>query len=206
MLGSGGHIIIDQAEALTAIDVNTGSFTGERDPAQTVLTTNLEAVREIAYQLRLRHIGGLIILDLIDMDRDDHKEMVYRELVKRVKQDKAKVSVRRISEMGLIEMTREQYGPRVMSMLQERCWYCDGTGSILARDAISGKLLRSVLRTLKDDPGDLAVTAHQSIVLKMENEFKKYVKELENKFQVSIKFQPRIDIHIEYYNITRPAP
>jgi len=202
-LGSGGHIVIDQAEALTAIDVNTGSFTGAKDPMQTVLTTNLEAVREIAYQLRLRHIGGLIILDLIDMEKDDHKEAVYGELVKQVRKDKAKVSVRRISDMGLIEMTREHYGPRVIDMLQEKCWYCDGTGNILARDAISGKMLRAMIRTLKANPSDLSVTAHQSMVLRMESDFGKYLKNLENKYHVKINFDPKIDVHIEYFNISQ---
>ncbi|MFH1435941.1 MAG: Rne/Rng family ribonuclease [Pseudomonadota bacterium] len=201
-LGSGGHIVIDHAEALTAIDVNTGSFTENRDASQTVLTTNMEAVRQIAYQLRLRCIGGLIILDLIDMEREDHKEMVYRELVKEVRKDKAKVSVRKISDMGLIEMTREHYGPRVIEMLQERCWYCDGTGNILGRDTISGKMIRSVIRALQEKPKDLLVTAHQSMVLRMENEFSSYVRNLEKDYQVKIIFEARIDVHIEYFKIS----
>ena len=205
MLGSGGHIVIDQAEALTAIDVNTGSFTGDRDPGQTVLTTNLEAVREIAYQLRLRHIGGLIILDLIDMDSEEHKELVYRELVKQIKGDKAKISVRRISDMGLIEMTREHYGPRIMAMLQEKCWYCDGTGHILSRDAICGKILRAIIRALRAEPGDLAVTAHQSLVLRMESEFAGYLRTIEGTHQAKVRFVPKIDVHIEYFNITRAS-
>ncbi len=201
-LGSGGHIVIDHAEALTAIDVNTGSFTENRDPSQTVLTTNMEAVREIAYQLKLRCIGGLIILDLIDMEREDHKEMVYSELVKEVRKDKAKVSVRKISDMGLIEMTREHYGPRVIEMLQERCWYCDGTGNILGRDTISGKMIRSVIRALQEKPKDLLVTAHQSMVLRMENEFSGYMRTIEHDYHVKISFEARIDVHIEYFKIS----
>lgn len=203
MLASGGHIVIDHAEALTAIDVNTGSYIGNGDPVQTALTTNLEAVREIASQLKLRRIGGLIILDLIDMEREDHKELVYKELVKEVRKGKAKVSVRRISDMGLVEMTREHYGASVVEMFQEKCWYCDGTGSIFARDAVCGKMIRAILRAMKSDPGDLSITAHQSIALKMESEFGEYIRDIEGNYQAKIRFDPRIDVHMEYFNISR---
>lgn len=200
-LPSGGFIVIDQAEALTAIDVNTGSFTGGKDAERTILTTNMEAVREVAYQLRLRGIGGLVILDLIDMEKEEHKESVYRELLKSLRHDKAKVSVRKISDMGLIEMTREHYGSGVIRLLHENCWYCDGTGSVMSRDAICARILRNLISNAKTRHADLQVTAHQSIVLKMEKEFSKYLYEIEKLYNLKIFFNPRVDVHIEYFSI-----
>ncbi len=109
-LPSGGYLIIDQAEALTAIDVNTGRYVGKgsKDLEETTLKTNLEAVNEIAYQLRFRNIGGLVILDLIDMDSRSNREKVWRTLEQRLAKDKAKTTINRISELGLIEMTRKR--------------------------------------------------------------------------------------------------
>ncbi|MEM6961823.1 MAG: Rne/Rng family ribonuclease, partial [Myxococcota bacterium] len=108
-LPSGGHLVIDQAEALTAIDVNTGRFTGKgRDVGDTIVQTNLEAVKEIGYQLRFRNIGGLIVLDFIDMEKESHRDKVYKELLQVLKQDKARTTTVRISELGLVEMTRKR--------------------------------------------------------------------------------------------------
>jgi ribonuclease G len=104
-LKSGGHLVIDQSEALTAIDVNTGRFTGKRDLEETIFRTNLEAIKEVVYQLRFRNIGGLIIIDLIDMDSAEHRDKVYRGLQEAIRQDKARTNILKISELGLVEMT-----------------------------------------------------------------------------------------------------
>ena len=107
-LPSGGSLIIDQAEALTAIDVNTGKFTGKRNFEETIVRCNLEAVAEVAYQLRFRNIGGLIIIDFIDMESTQNRDQVYRALLDALRHDKARTSVIRISELGLVEMTRKR--------------------------------------------------------------------------------------------------
>ena len=129
-LPSGGYLIIDQAEALTAIDVNTGRFTGKgRDVEQTIFQTNLEAVKEIAYQLRFRNIGGLIVLDFIDMERAGHRDKVYKALIGELKRDKAKTTAVRISELGLVEMTRKRTRESLGRTLYEPCFFCDGHGA-----------------------------------------------------------------------------
>ncbi|HWZ91138.1 MAG TPA: Rne/Rng family ribonuclease, partial [Polyangiaceae bacterium] len=134
-LPSGGYLIIDQAEALTAIDVNTGRYVGKgsRDLEETALKTNLEAVEEIAYQLRFRNIGGLVILDLIDMDVSHNREKVWRALEALLAKDKAKTTINRISELGLLEMTRKRTRESLNRTMHEMCFYCDGTGQIQSR-------------------------------------------------------------------------
>ncbi|MBW2694548.1 MAG: ribonuclease E/G, partial [Deltaproteobacteria bacterium] len=107
-LKSGGHLVIDQSEALTAIDVNTGRFVGKRDLEDTVLRTNLEAVKEVVHQLRFRNIGGIIIIDLIDMESAENRNKVYGALQEALKQDKARTNILKISELGLVEMTRKR--------------------------------------------------------------------------------------------------
>ena len=147
-LPSGGHLIIDQAEALTAIDVNTGRFVGKgsRDLEETAIKTNLEAVDEIAYQLRFRNIGGLIILDLIDMERHANREKVWRALEQKLAKDKAKTTLNRISDLGLIEMTRKRTRESLGRLLHEPCFYCDGTGQLQSKQTIR----------LRDPPPDPA--------------------------------------------------
>src|SRR5690606_20273265 len=127
-LPSGGSLIVDQAEALTAIDVNTGRYVGKgsKDLEETALKTNLEAVDEIAYQLRFRNIGGLVILDLIDMERAENREKVWRVLEHKLAKDKAKTTINRISDLGLIEMTRKRTRESLGRIMHEPCFYCDG--------------------------------------------------------------------------------
>ncbi len=138
-LPSGGYLIIDEAEALTAIDVNTGRFVGKgsKDMEETILKTNLEAVNEIAYQLRFRNIGGLIILDLIDMEKASNREKVRKTLEELLQKDKAKTTLNRISELGLIEMTRKRTRESLGRLLHEPCFYCDGTGHLQSKETIA---------------------------------------------------------------------
>ena len=138
-LPSGGYLVIDQAEALTAIDVNTGRFVGKgsKDMEETILKTNLEAVHEIAYQLRFRNLGGLIILDLIDMEKMSNREKVRRTLEELLQKDKAKTTLNRISELGLIEMTRKRTRESLGRYLHEPCFYCDGTGQLQSKETVA---------------------------------------------------------------------
>ena len=141
-LKSGGYIIIDQAEALTAIDVNTGRYVGKRNLEDTILKTNLEAIKEIVYQLRLRNIGGIIIIDFIDMEREAHREKVYNDLEESLKADKAKTHVLKISELGLVEMTRKRIRESLGRTLCEPCFYCDGKGYLKSKTTICYEIYR----------------------------------------------------------------
>ena len=146
-LPSGGHLVFDQAEALTAIDVNTGRFTGKgRDVEQTILQTNLEAVREITYQLLFRNIGGLIVLDFIDMERHAHREKVFKALLEALKEDKAKTTAIRISELGLVEMTRKRTRQSLGRTLYEPCFFCDGTGMLQSKETVCHEIFRQMRR------------------------------------------------------------
>jgi ribonuclease G len=147
-LKSGGYLIVDQSEALTAIDVNTGRYVGKRDLEETVLKTNLEAVREVVHQLRFRNIGGLIIVDLIDMESSENREKVYRAFQEALRQDKAKTNILKISELGLVEMTRKRTRENLVQQLCEPCSYCEGRGYVLSRESVAHKVLREIKKDL----------------------------------------------------------
>src|SRR5512135_929871 len=145
-LKSGGYIVIDQAEALTAIDVNTGRYVGKRNLEDTILKTNLEAVREIAYQLRLRNIGGIIILDLIDMEKEENRRKVVASLQEYLSHDKAKTNIYQLSELGLIEMTRKRTRESLGRTLCEPCPYCEARGFIKGAMTVCYEIFREIRR------------------------------------------------------------
>jgi ribonuclease G len=202
-LPSGGYLILDQAEALTAIDVNTGRFTGKgKDVEETIFQTNLEAVREIAYQLRFRNIGGLIVVDFIDMERASHREKVFREFLEVLKHDKAKTTAVRISELGLVEMTRKRTRDSLGRTLFEPCFYCDGTGHLMSKVTICHEILRQITRERDSLPGyKIIVNAHPAICDRMQREEKEFVEEASNRFTRQIVFQPRRDYHLEQFDL-----
>jgi ribonuclease G len=127
-LKSGGHIVIDHTEAMTVIDVNTGRYVGKRDQEETILKNNLEAVKEVAYQIKLRGIGGLIIIDFIDMEREKNREKVYQALVEAMGTDKARTRISRVSDLGLVEISRERVREDLLRAMSEPCHYCEGRG------------------------------------------------------------------------------
>jgi ribonuclease G len=203
-LPSGGYLIIDQAEALTAIDVNTGRYVGKgsKDLEETALKTNLEAVEEIAYQLRFRNIGGLVILDLIDMDGPGNREKVWKALEQRLAKDKAKTTLNRISELGLIEMTRKRTRESLSRTMHEPCFYCDGTGQIQSRTTIAYEILRQIRRERQTLPGYcVVVNAHPAIVDLMTGEEREAVAEAERRYTRRIEFNPRREYHIEQFDL-----
>jgi ribonuclease G len=203
-LPSGGSLIVDQAEALTAIDVNTGRYVGKgsRDLEETALKTNLEAVEEIAYQLRFRNIGGLVILDLIDMEKPGNREKVWRALEQALAKDKAKTTINRISDLGLIEMTRKRTRESLGRMLHEPCFYCDGTGQIQSRETVAHEILRQVRRERINLPGySIVVNAHPAIVDFLKSDAKEAVKLAEQRFARKLDFIPRQEYHIEQYDL-----
>ena len=203
-LRSGGYLIIDQAEALTAIDVNTGRFIGKgsKDLEDTLLKTNLEAVEEIAYQLRFRNLGGLIVLDLIDMDRASSREKVRRRLEELLQKDKAKTTLNRISELGLIEMTRKRTRESLGRLLHEPCFYCDGTGQLMSKQTIAYEILRQIRRDRASLPGySVVVNAHPAIIDLMKGEEREAVQEAERRFMRRIELVPRKEYHLEQFDL-----
>ncbi|MEJ7735235.1 MAG: Rne/Rng family ribonuclease [Polyangiaceae bacterium] len=203
-LPSGGHLIIDQAEALTAIDVNTGRFVGKgsKDLEDTILKTNLEAVEEIAYQLRFRNLGGLIILDLIDMDRSASREKVRRHLETLLLKDKAKTTLNRISDLGLIEMTRKRTRESLGRIILEPCFYCDGTGSLQSKQTIAYEILRQIRRERANMPGyKVVVNAHPAVVDLLKTDEREAVTEAERLFERRIELVPRKEYHLEQFDL-----
>ncbi len=203
-LPSGGYLIIDQAEALSAIDVNTGRFVGKGSGSleETALKTNLEAVEEIAYQLRFRNVGGLVVLDLIDMEDRRNREKVYRALDQALKKDKAKTTINRISELGLIEMTRKRTRESLSRTMHEPCFYCDGTGQIQSRTTIAYEILRQIRRERNTLPGySIVVNAHPAVIDLLQSEEKASIKEVETLYMRRLKLVPRKEYHIEQFDL-----
>jgi ribonuclease G len=203
-LASGGYLVIDQAEALAAIDVNTGRYVGKgsKDLEETALKTNLEAVAEIAYQLRLRNIGGLVILDLIDMDQSSNREAVWRALEQALAKDKAKTTINRISELGLIEMTRKRTRESLTRMLHEPCFYCDGTGQIQSRATVAYEILRQIRRERHGLKGySVVVNAHPAVIDLLQTEEKAAVAEAERRYMRRIELVARREYHLEQFDL-----
>jgi ribonuclease G len=203
-LPSGGYLVIDEAEALTAIDVNTGRFVGKnsKDMEDTIVQTNLEAVEEIAYQLRFRNIGGLIILDLIDMEKAQSREKVRRRLEDVLEKDKAKTTLNRISELGLIEMTRKRTRESLGRLMNEPCFYCDGTGHLQSKDSIVYDILREIRRKRKNLPGyTIQLSVHPAVADLLAGSEKAALQEVENKYMRKIHVLARKDYHLEQFDI-----
>ena len=203
-LPSGGYLIIDQAEALTAIDVNTGRFVGKgsKDLEETILATNLEAVEEIAYQLRFRNIGGLIILDLIDMERAQNREKVRKRLDELLAKDKAKTTLNRISDLGLIEMTRKRTRESLTRTVLEPCFYCDGTGQLQSKQTIAYEILRQIRRERMNLAGYvIVVNAHPAVVDLLKSDERVAVVEAERLFQRRLELVPRKEYHLEQFDL-----
>jgi ribonuclease G len=202
-LPSGGYLIIDQAEALTAIDVNTGRFTGKgRDVEETIYQTNLEAVEEIAYQLRFRNLGGLIVLDFIDMERQGNRDRVYKALVQALKSDRATTTITKVSELGLIEMTRKRTRESLPRTLFEPCFYCDGTGQLQSKSTICHEILRQIRRERDTLAGyKIIINAHPAICDMLKREHKKALDEASVRFTRQILVKPHHEYHLEQFDL-----
>jgi ribonuclease G len=201
-LKSGGHIIIDQTEALTAIDVNTGRFVGKHNLEDTILKTNLEAVREIAFQLRLRNIGGLIIIDFIDMEKEPHREKVHAALEEALRNDKAKTNILKISELGLVEMTRKRVRDSIGRILCEPCPYCEGKGYIKSKTTTVYEIFRELQREMRNAPGyRMTLNVNPNIAALLYDEERHGIEELEKRHQKQVSIHARPGFHIEQFEI-----
>jgi ribonuclease G len=201
-LKSGGYIILDQTEALTTIDVNTGRYVGKRSLEDTILKTNLEAVREIAYQLRLRNIGGILILDFIDMEREDNRRKVYAALQEALANDKAKTTISHISPIGLIEMTRKRIRESLGRTLCDTCPYCEGRGYVKSSRTICYEVFRELRRAFAAAEEKKALVTVNSVVADMlYDEERQGVEELEKEFQKKIVIKADPNLHQEQYEV-----
>jgi ribonuclease G len=189
-LKSGGHLIIDQTEAMTTIDVNTGGFVGHRNLEETIFKTNLEAATALARQLKVRNLGGIIIIDFIDMKDGEHRRQVHRVLEKALEQDHARTSITSVSELGLIEMTRKRTRESLERVLCEACPVCEGRGSLKTPETACYEIFREILREAKAYENDkLLVLASQEVVDRLLDEESASVADLEEFIGKTIQFQ-----------------
>nr|MBF0683759.1 ribonuclease E/G [Pseudomonas sp.] len=164
-LKSGGYLIIDQTEALTTIDVNTGGFVGGRNFDDTIFKTNLEAAHAIARQLRLRNLGGIIILDFIDMENVEHRDAVLVELKKALSRDRTRVTVNGFTQLGLVEMTRKRTRESLAHLMSEACPVCQARGSIKTARTVCSEILRELLREAHQfNPREFRIVASQTVI------------------------------------------
>ncbi|MDR2884551.1 MAG: Rne/Rng family ribonuclease [Deferribacteraceae bacterium] len=201
-LRSGGYIIIDPTEALTVIDVNTGKFVGKRNFEETILKTNIEAAREIAHQLKLRNIGGIIIVDFIDMEVSENKTKVLNLLDELLREDRARASVVNITPLGLVEITRKRAQESVIRLMSEPCPYCEGRGVIKSRLTVCYDILRMIRRIGPESKGKrLLLEAHNEVADILLSNERESLDALEKDFDISIEVQFRPNFHLENYEI-----
>lgn len=201
-LKSGGYIVIDQTEALCAIDVNTGRYVGTHNQDETILKTNLEAVKEIAYQVRLRDIGGIIIIDFIDMVKKNHQEKVYDALLEALRKDRSRTHVLPISELGLVQMTRKRVRQPLHQILCEPCFYCDGQGTLMSRRSICYNIYREMLRQSRDLMGDrLTLRVNPEVADLFYGKEQRLVESLEREFGRQIVIYPNPTYHLEQFDV-----
>ncbi|WP_028583191.1 Rne/Rng family ribonuclease [Desulfogranum mediterraneum] len=201
-LRSGGYIIIEPTEALTVIDVNTGRYVGKNDLAETIFKTNMEAVKEIAYQLRLRNIGGIIIIDFIDMEDEQDREDLYTTFKKAMEDDKSRVNILKLSEFGLVQMTRKRLSESLTQTMCTPCHYCGGDGFVKSSRTVCYEIFRKVSRDARKIGGSGAtLKVHPDVAEMLLNEEAHQVEELEQSTGKRFTIISVPDMHIKRYNI-----
>ncbi len=204
-LKSGGYLIVDEMEALTAIDVNTGRFVGKSSLEDTITKTNMEAAREVAEQLRIRSIGGMIVVDFIDMDRPHNRDKVTRSFNEHLRKDRSKAAVTRISELGLIEMTRKRTRESLLHTLTEPCTACEGKGYTKSRRTVTYELLRELRRQGDLVEGDtVLVEVHPDVAQVLQSTDRAFLEEMEKRLQKRIVVKARGSFAVEDFEIRSP--
>lgn len=201
-LKSGGYIVIDQTEAMTVIDVNTGKFVGKESLEETILKTNLEAVKEIAYQIRLRNIGGIIIIDFIDMEKVESREKVLKAFSDIMKKDRAKSTIYNISELGIVQMTRKRVRDSLERVLCEYCPYCEGRGFIKSTRTVTYEILRKLKKMNPQKGATIIINANPAVAELLSDEERSGVEDIERIFNVNIIIKEDINIHQENYKVS----
>lgn len=206
-LKSGGYIVIDETEALSAIDVNTGRHkSGPKDQESTIFKVNLEAADEICRQLRLRNMGGLLVLDFIDMKSRRDQQAIYQRMKDGLKRDKAKTHVLPISQLGLMEMTRQRHSESVRSSVSDDCPYCQGRGKLKSAVTMSVEIQRKlgeILRKRSRDESDfqLRIVVHPAVLQRLRNEDEQHIIEMEKRYFGKLSFRPDESLHSEQFKI-----
>ncbi|MDR3089311.1 MAG: Rne/Rng family ribonuclease [Desulfobulbaceae bacterium] len=201
-LRSGGYIIIESTEALSVIDVNTGRYVGKCNLSETIFKTNMEAAVEIAYQLRLRNIGGIIIIDFIDMEEEEQRETLYAAFKEAMKRDKSRINILKLSEFGLVQMTRKRNSESLYQLMCEPCLYCRGEGMLKSRRTICYEIFRKIDRNAKSVGGNtVTVRAHPDIAEMLSGEAEAPLLQLGRDIGKRIIVAAAKDLHIEKYEI-----
>ena len=197
-LKSGGYILIDETEALTSVDVNTGRFVGKRNLEETLLQTNMEALKEIAYQIRLRNLGGIIVVDFIDMERAEHREQVYTAFSEELKKDPVKTQIYPMSALGLVELTRKRTRESLSKTLTGPCPVCDGWGMVESKETYAYRLFRACEKEAKlaTESQTLVIYLPPDMASYITESMKSYLEELEKRMGRSLSI--RVDAHLSH--------
>jgi len=202
-LKSGGYLVIDRAEALVAIDVNTGKFVGKKNLEDTIVKTNLEAAKEVARQVRLRDLGGIIIVDFIDMESQENKRKVVSTLEKELANDRARTNVLELTELGLVQMTRKRVRESLRQMLYQPCPYCKGMGHIKSEETICYEIQGAIQRIVSTtEKGNITVKAHPAVIAMLKNEEREIIQSIEEAYRRKIRLQEDKDLHQEVFNVS----
>lgn len=201
-LKSGGHLVFDQTEAMTTVDVNTGGYVGGRNLEETIFKTNLEAAQTIARQLRLRNLGGIIIIDFIDMKSEEHRRQVLQALERHLEKDRAKTKITEVSVLGLVEMTRKRTRESLEHILCEPCSACGGRGVLKTAETVCLEIFREIIRSVRlYKVKTLMVLASNSVVEMLLDEEANMLAELETFLGVQIKFRAEAQYNQEQYDV-----
>ena len=201
-LPSGGALVIDPTEALISIDVNSARANKGGDIEETALNTNMEAAEEVARQLRLRDLGGLVVIDFIDMEKEDHREQVYNSLLEALKKDRSKTNVLPISGLGLLEMTRKRTRDTLTRLMCTGCPYCEGTGVVKSTVTVCYELVRELMKVIKKSEGNkVFIYAHPEVTARLCSEDAEMVETLEETFGKQLVIRSENNYHIEQYEI-----
>ncbi len=206
-LPTGGYVIIQPTEALVSVDVNTGRYTGKKDPEKTILRTNVEAAREIARQIRLRDVGGIIVADFIDMESKGNRDRVLQELRSHLGRDRARTRAFAVSELGLVEMTRQRVRASLWASMTRDCPTCHGTGRVFSPEAVTRRLERAVRRMgLEKKERKLAIRVHPEVAIYLLEEEPKLIKALtrESEVELELRDDPMVALD-EFRLVSRPA-
>ncbi len=201
-LKKGGYLIFDQTEAMVVIDVNTGRFVGKRDQEETILETNLLAAREVPRQLRLRDIGGIIVIDFIDMESEGNKKKVLNELRNHLRKDRSRAKAFAVSDLGLVEVSRKRVRPSLLHFLSEECPYCRGTGKVLSFDTLANKVERQIQRIgQRTKERRIQLRVNTSFAVFLEEHRAPMLESLERQYRIRIEIQDDPRLHREDFKL-----
>ena len=201
-LKKGGYIVIDPTEALVAVDVNTGRFVGKKDQEETIFETNMLAAREIPKQLRLRDIGGIIVIDFIDMEREQNRKKVLAELRQNLRKDRSRAKAFAVSELGLVEVSRKRVRPSLLHFFSDECPYCKGTGKVLSFDSLANKIEQWIRRVgSKTREKRIQLRVNSSLALYMEEERRQILDAMERQYRLKIEIQDDPRLHREDFKL-----